>query len=198
LVAKNRHSGIIKLYNRKGEIFIVHEEHSMRILLLLTTAMLAIALYGCTTDKTETIQEKTELKERKLFGGTSKAKDPESITSDSKKKRARSARKTRTRKSSTSKRNYARRDYPRRDYDDRDYSDRQYTPRDYDDRGYSDKQDTGRDYADRTYSDRQDSSRGYDDRSYDTRDDNDRNYDRNDYADVGSRAAAGSAARRTY
>jgi hypothetical protein len=125
-------------------IFLMPGEKIMRTISLLTTAILAIALYGCNTEKPEAVQDKPDIVESKRSDVKSKARDLEPITSNPRKRIAKSARRTRPRNVADAKRDYADRDYADRDYADRDYADRDYADRDYADRDYAD-----RDYADR-------------------------------------------------
>jgi hypothetical protein len=171
-------------------IFLMFGEKIMRTISLLTTAILAIALYGCNTEKHEAVQDKPDIVESKRSDVKSKARDLEPITSNPRKRIATSARRAQPRNVADADRDYADRDYADRDYADRDDADRDYADRDDADRDYAD-----RDYADRDYAERDDAERDDADRASSlataARDFADRDYA--ERADVGSAAAASTA-----
>jgi len=172
----------------------------MRIISLLTTAVLAIALYGCTTDKPEPVQEdKPDIVKSKTSDVKPGARDLKSKTSRVRKTATAPAqrklprnysgdenptiqRRTRERTvidttidSRDGDRAASERAVAERNVYNRTQTERGYTARDYDDRDYG-----GSDYDDRGYGGRNYGGRAYDDRNYDD-------------SDVGSAPGASSA-----
>ena len=168
----------------------------MRIIPLIITAVLALALFGCNTDKPETAQDKPDIMESKRLDAKSKARDLEPISANPEEEIDSSVRKTRSRKTTTSKRNYARRNSSRRNYSESDYDTRNdfrsrsarrdYSERDYDTRINSRRRSARRDYSERDYD-----VRDYDEGFYD-----DRGYGESNDADVGSTGAASTPGSR--